>query len=235
MGFQKWLRKVVIGGGKGGPKDLAMQWTKALWCAKLWQTPRWLGMEIWQWPTDLLIMQELIYELKPKVILETGTAHGGSAIFYSSMLRLLGGGRVISVDIEKNDAVHKKVLEHPFGSDVTLITGDSKAPEILDQVREALAGETEILVVLDSDHSYAHVLGELRVYKDFVPLNGYLVVFDTICKALGDVPGLADWREDNPLRSVEEFLAETPEFELDKSREKLLVSFAPSGFLRRIR
>ena len=89
--------------------------------------------------------------------------------------------------------------------------------------------------MLDSDHSYAHVLGELRVYKDFVPLNGYLVVFDTICKALGDVPGLADWREDNPLRSVEEFLAETPEFELDKSREKLLVSFAPSGFLRRIR
>ena len=206
-----------------------------MWTARLWQKVTWLGMEVWQWPTDLVVMQELMFELKPKVVLETGTARGGSAIFYASMLQLLGGGRVISVDVKRREEVHRRVAEHQYGSAVTLMTADSKAPETIEKLREELNGETNVLVVLDADHSYEHVLGELRAYCEFVPVGGYAVVFDTICEALGTLPGHSKYLEDNPLRLVRQFLVEHPEFEADLSREKLLVSFAPHGFLRRKR
>ncbi len=231
----RWMRKSIIGGGKQGPRDLAESWTKAMWSARLWRKVNWLGMEVWQWPTDLLVMQELIFELKPKVVLETGTARGGSSIFYASILHLLGGGRVISVDIRREEEVHKRVAEHKYGSAVTLITADSKAPETIELLRKELNGETNVLVVLDADHGYEHVLGELRAYREFVPVGGYMVVFDTICEALGKIPGHSELLKDNPLRSVREFLVEHPEFEVDLSREKLLVSLAPHGFLRRKR
>ncbi len=232
MGLRAWLRKTLY--GRGAP-TLALRWTKAMWAADLWQGNRWLGVEICQWPTDLLIMQEIVFEQRPKVIIETGTYRGGSSIFYASLLKLLDGGRVISVDIEHSEEVRRTVAGHPLGSSVTLVTGDSKAPEIVGRGREELAGEERVLVVLDSAHSRAHVLDELRTYRQFVPVGGYLAVFDTICRELRSLPGLGAWRQDNPLNAVEEFLAEAPEFEADRSREKLLVSFCPGGFLRRVR
>jgi cephalosporin hydroxylase len=235
MGLNRFLRNTVIFGGRSGRRAIAMEWSRALWSAGLWRGNKWLGVEIWQWPTDLFVLQEILFEQRPRVVLETGTASGGSAIFYSSMLHLLGGGRVVSVDLEGPEEVRRLMAEHPRGGDVTLIRGDSKAPETLDKVRESLGDETNVLVVLDSNHSYEHVLGELRAYRDFVPVGGSLVVFDTICHYIADLPGKGSWRDDNPLRAVDEFLAEDTRFERDPGREKLQVTMAPGGYLRRAR
>lgn len=232
MGLRSWLRHILC--GRRAPA-LARKWTKAMWVASLWQGNRWLGVDILQWPTDLLVIQELLFEQKPKVIVETGTYGGGSAIFYASLLRLLGGGRVISVDVAHSEETRRTIAGHEFGPAVTLITGDSKAPEIVGRVREELAGEERVLVALDSDHSYAHVLDELRAYREFVPVGGYMLVFDTVCRELASLPGFRRWRRDNPRRAVETFLREAPQFEQDRSREKLMVTFCRGGFLKRTR
>lgn len=205
-----------------------------MWSAQLWQRVRWLGVEVWQWPTDLLIMQELIFEQKPKFIVETGTAHGGSSIFYASMLELMGGGQVISIDVKHSDEVRQRVEEHQYGSKVTLITADSCKPDTLAKIREILGDETNVLVALDSDHSYAHVRDELDAYQHLVPVGGNLVVFDTVMSLLGTMPGYGSWKQDNPLRAVDEFLAGNSAFVRDESRERLMISFCGGGFLKRV-
>lgn len=235
MSLRELMINKAFGKGKEGLRNLALEWTRRMWSEKLWMNNRWLGMEIWQWPTDLLVMQELIFEQRPKIILETGTAKGGSSIFYASILKLLDGGRVISVDIDHSDELKRAMSEHPFGSMVTLITGDSQSDEIIDKVRDDIGGEKSVLVTLDSHHGYEHVLSELKKYREFVPVGGYLVAMDTICKELSVIPGNEAWREDNPLRAVETFLERTDDFEVDYSRDKLLVGFSPGGFLRRVK
>ena len=216
-------------------RELARQWTRAAWQRELHLQTTWLGFPILQWPTDMVVMQEIICQQRPRVIIETGTYGGGSAVFYASLLRLLGGGRVVSVDIEAGDDVRRALAASPFADVITLVRGDSKAPEVVGRVKQAVGEEKNVLVVLDSDHSRAHVLGELRAYSDLVPVGGYLVAMDTICHDLWDLPNAArDWKDNNPLRAVEDFLREHPEFEVDRSREKLLVTFSPGGFLRRV-
>jgi cephalosporin hydroxylase len=216
--------------------DLARQWTRAAWQRELYAHTTWLGFPILQWPTDMVVMQEIIVEQRPRIIVETGTHRGGSTIYYASLLRLLGGGRVISVDIEIPDDVRQALTASMFGDTVTLIEADSKAPETVRRVGEEISDETNVLVVLDSDHSRAHVLGELRAYCGFVPIGGYLVAMDTICHDLWDLPhGALEWKEDNALLAVEDFLRERPEFEVDHAREKFLVTYSPGGFLRRSR
>lgn len=214
---------------------LAERWTLTVLTSKEWFKNTWLGFPIMQLPNDLFIMQELIVRTKPQVIIETGTFGGGTAIFYTSMLNLIGGGRVISVDAIERELVARKIREHPLGKDVVLVIGDSVAPETLAKLRHELAGETRILVALDSGHGYEHVLAELRAYHQFVPVGGYLVVFDTITEALSRLPGHEAWRRDNPKRAVRAFLREHPEFDVDTSCDRLLESFCPGGFLKRVR
>jgi len=216
-------------------RALAEQLTLTVFENSLWGRSTWLGLPILQLPNDLQIMQELITRTRPRAIVETGTYGGGSAIFYSSILSLIGGGRVISVDIAHGDDLRRKIAEHPFGSGVTLITGDSAAPETVSRVRNALAGETNVMVALDSDHRYQHVLAELRAYSQVVPVGGYLVVFDTIVEAISKLPG-HEWKaRDNPKRALETFLDEDTSFEVDRSCDRLMVSFCPGGFLKRVR
>ncbi len=214
---------------------LAERWTLTVLTSGVWLKNTWLGFPILQLPNDLLMLQELIVRAQPRVIIETGTYGGGTAIFYASILSLTGGGRVISVDVNKRERVRQKVRDHPLGKHVMLMTGDSVAPETLAQLRRELAGETQILVALDSDHSYEHVLSELRAYHEFVPIGGYLVVFDTVTEALSKLPGYEDLRRDNPKRAVMTFLREHPEFDVDNSCDRLLESFCLGGFLRRVR
>jgi len=219
--------------------DVADDWIRALFQAKLWRGNRWLGVPILQWPTDLFVLQEILFRERPLVVVETGTNRGGSAVFFASMLALVHGdpraGRVITVDREMPREVVDDLARHPQGGDrILCLEGDSVRPDVVGRVRDAVEGESRVLVFLDSDHAYAHVRAELRAYAPLVPPGGSLLVFDTVCRMLADLPGVPDsWAQDNPLRAVEEFLAEEPDFERNREGEKLLVTFAPGGFLRR--
>lgn len=214
---------------------LARQWTKAMWNESLWKQTRWLGVPVLQWPTDLLVMQDLIAAQRPRVIVETGLYLGGTSIFYASMLDLLKiDGRVISIDIQIHPEARKHIEASAYRERITLIEGDSKSETVHAQIQRLLGGEEKVLVTLDSDHSYQHTLGELRAFRRYVPAGGYMVLFDTICQDLADVPhGDPAWVRDSPMRALEEFLAEDARFESDPQWEKFLVTFAPRGFLRR--
>ena len=216
-------------------RDLARRWTKAMWNDSLWKQVQWLGVPVWQWPTDLVILQELIAKLRPRVIVETGVALGGTAVFYASILELLGiDGRVVSIDIRIDPAARKNVATFPFGRRVRLMEGDSTSDAVHNELQKDLAGERNVMVCLDSDHSYTHTMAELRLFSRYVPVGGYLVLFDTICQQLADVPnGEPSWNHDNPMAALKEFLAENPSFSSDPYYEKYLVSFAPQGFLVR--
>ena len=215
--------------------DLARQWTKVMWNSSLWKQVQWLGVPVLQWPTDLILMQELIAKLRPNCIVETGLYVGGTAVYYASILQLLGiPGRVISIDIQIHPTARKNVEASAFRDHIHLIEGDSKSEAVHQELRRLLGGETNILVCLDSDHSYAHTRGELRAFSRYVPVGGYLVLFDTICRDLADTPnGDSSWTHDSPMTALEEFLAENPNFQSDPAWEKYLVTFAPKGFLQR--
>jgi cephalosporin hydroxylase len=233
-GIKRLLRRLRPGIDDVTFRQLAREWTRWAWERQLDEGHHWLGFPIYQWPTDLMVLQEIICEQRPKAIVETGTWQGGSAVLFASLLKLLGGGRVVSVDIEHPSRLRQSLASSPFGDQITLITGDSVSPESITGVREAVGGEQNTLVVLDSLHTYEHVLAELRAYSEFVPPGGYLIVLDTICYDLWDLPRATPrWRSDNALRSVETFLVEHFEFEVDQSRERYLVTAAPQGFLRR--
>ena len=223
----------------GSPSDetsrLARQWTKTMWNAELWRQVSWLGVPVLQWPTDLLLLQELMTRLRPRFVVETGLHHGGTAVFYASILRLLGiDGRVISVDIQIAPEARKNVENSSFCDQITLIEGDSKSDAVHRQIETLLRGEPNVLVCLDSDHSCAHTLAELRRFSRYVPVGGYLVLFDTICEDLADTPnGDPSWVEDSPMAALRQFLTESPHFVSDPSWGKFLVTFAPQGFLLR--
>ena len=215
--------------------DLARRWTKAMWNGELWKQVHWLGVPVLQWPTDLIVMQELIVKLRPNYIVETGLYLGGTAIYYASILQLLGiDGRVISIDIQINPEARRNVETSAFAKRIHLIEGNSKSDAVHEEVRRMLGGEPNVLVTLDSDHTYAHTLAELRRFAGYVPVGGYLVLFDTICRELADTPkGDPSWTNDSPMTALEEFLRENPAFESDPAWGKLLVTFAPNGFLVR--
>ena len=168
-------------------------------------------------------------------MIETGLHHGGTAVFYASILRLLGiDGRVISIDIQIAREARENIGNSAFRDQITLIEGDSKSDAVHQQIETILRGEANVLVCLDSDHSYAHTLGELRRFARYIPVGGYMVLFDTICEDLADTPkGDPAWVEDSPMAALRQFLSENPHFETDASWGKLLVTFAPQGFLRR--
>jgi cephalosporin hydroxylase len=196
----------------------------------------WFGLPILQLPTDLVAMQEIIWETRPRAIVETGIARGGSLIFYASMLRLLNSkGHVVGVDIDIREQQRKMIETHPLFDSITLIEGSSISAKTIQKVKAAVQGMDSILVVLDSNHAHDHVLAELHGYSDLVRKGGYLVVFDTV---IADMPeetlsGRPWSRERNPKTAVHQFLSETSRFEIDKDLEaKLILTNAPDGFLR---
>ena len=216
--------------------ELARQWTKTMWNSSLWKQVNWLGVPVLQWPTDLILMQELLATIRPNCIVETGLYLGGTSVFYSSILHLLGvPGRVISIDIAIHPLARKNIEASAYRDRITLIEGDSKSDAVHSELRRKLGDEKNVLVCLDSDHTYAHTLGELRAFSQYVPVGGYMVLFDTICRELADTPnGDPAWTHDSPMTALEEFLAENRNFQTDPTWGKFLVTFAPRGFLRRI-
>jgi len=181
----------------------------------------WLGMRALKCPLDLWVYQEIIHELRPDVIIETGTCHGGSAFYLASICDLVGNGRIITVDIESQEGRP----QHPR---VTYITGSSTALEVIAQVSGLIRERERVMVILDSDHSRAHVLNELRTYQRFVTPGSYLIVEDTVVNH----PVFPD-HGPGPMEALEEFLAETADLTPDRSREKFHFSFNPKGYLKK--
>jgi cephalosporin hydroxylase len=223
-------------GGHPELKSLSQQWLTAVSRYKYSYNFSWLGRPIIQLPQDIMAMQELIWQIKPKLVIETGIAHGGSLIFYASMLELLGGdGLVVGIDIDIRAHNRREIEAHPLFRRIRLIEGDSTLPEVVEEVYGLAEGKAPILVALDSNHTHAHVLKELRLYSPLVSKGSYLVVFDTIIE---DFPAGyfhdRPWdKGNNPRTAVAEFLATNHRFQEDEDLEsKLLITVAPGGYLK---
>lgn len=199
----------------------------------------WMGRPIIQYPQDIMAMQEIIWDVKPDLIIETGIAHGGSLIFSASMLELLGGnGHVLGIDIDIRDHNKAEILKHPMAKRISMIQGSSIDEGIIDEVKKFVDVATRVLVCLDSNHTHAHVLKELELYSPFVTIESYLVVFDTIVQDWpeGTVKNRPWDKGNNPKTAVWEFLKTHHEFEIDTSvHNKLLITVAPEGYLKRIK
>ena len=198
----------------------------------------WMGRPIIQYPQDMIAMQEIIWQLKPDLIIETGVAHGGSLIYYASLLELIGKGEILGIDIDIREQNRKEIESHPMFKRIKMLQGSSVSREIADQVKAAAAGKQTVLVSLDSNHSEEHVLQELELYAPLVTKGSYCVVFDTIVEDVAPSPNLPNrpWGHgNNPKTAVWKYIKDHPEFQIDESIDnKLLISVAPSGYLKRI-
>lgn len=221
---------------------LSHAWLKVGWNQKYPYTFSWLGTPIIQLPEDIIRMQEVIYRVKPDVIIETGVAHGGSLILYASLCKAMGKGRVIGVDIEIRPHNRKAIEAHDLNSYITLMEGNSVAPEIVAQVAAQLNPSDKVLVILDSNHTKSHVTQELAAYAPFVSVGSYIVATDGSMEFLDDVPrGAPHWQHDNPAAAAREFAATHPNFMLEQpvwpfneSELNKNITHWPSAWLRRV-
>lgn len=216
---------------------LRVQWTQRQWCSFSW-----MGMPIWQLPDDLMRLQEVVLEVAPDVILETGLNRGGSAVFLASLCSLAGRGRVVSIEASIDPAVRRAIEAHPLGDRISLIEGDSAAATTAAQARRMIDRGERVFVVLDSDHSRAHVAAELDLYAPLVSVGSYIVACDGVMELLADTPhGKPAWQSDNPAAASRAFAASHPEFELARPRarcgEEYVIeghTYWPDAWLRRI-
>ena len=196
----------------------------------------WLGRPIIQLPQDIMATQEIIWEVKPDLIIETGIAHGGSLILWSSLLELLGGDRqVVGIDIEIRPENRAAIEAHPLAKRIVMIEGSSIGSEVIDRVRGLASGRKTVMVMLDSSHTHAHVRQELDLYAPLVTAESYLVVFDTAVEQLPEdfFPNRPWKRGNSPATAVAEFLRSTDRFIVDRTIErKLMFTVAPGGYLR---
>ena len=225
--MENYLRRGVRGVsyrvGKRLDREAVSRAHDVLYESDAWTEATWLGAQALKNPLDLWVYQEIMVETRPELIVETGTYRGGSAFFLASICDLLGLGEIVSIDIE---GVRDDYPSHPR---ITYLGSRSSTdPEVVAHVRGRAAGK-RTLVILDSDHSQAHVEAELAAFADLVPVGCYLIVEDS---------NIGQIRKDllpGPLEAIETFLAGTDRFEVDRRREKFLITFNPSGYLRRVR
>jgi cephalosporin hydroxylase len=218
-----------------GFRVLADLFTRAGWQNKLSYEVTWLGIPIIQLPEDIVIVQELIWRVRPEVIVECGVAHGGALVLYASVLELLGRGRVVGVDVEIRKYNRLAIESHPLAKRITLIEGSSIEAGTAAAVRASVEPGQRTMVMLDSNHTREHVRAELELYAPLVSPGSYLVVFDEVMPMVADAPnGKATWVDDNPLEAVRDFLSSHPEFVADPAPERLGVTYCRGGFLRRL-
>lgn len=244
---------VISTEGNGGAKTVSLYstegfelisdlWLKVGWNQKQVYTFSWLGRPIIQMPEDMIRIQEVIHELQPDVIIETGVAHGGSLIYYASLAKLFGRGRVVGIDIEIRPHNRTAIEEHPLSDAITLIEGSSTDPATLEQVAAQIEPGERTLVMLDSNHTREHVRAELEAYHELVSVGSYLIVMDGIMQLVADTPrARPEWSEDNPISAVEEFVrdhpnfvVEQPEWPFNESELRTNITHWPFGYLRRV-
>ncbi len=217
-------------------------WLRCGWDVKYVYGFTWMGRPIIQLPEDMIRIQEVIWQLQPDVIVETGVAHGGSLVFYAGILAALGKGRVVGVDVEIRPHNRTAIESHPMAGRIALIEGSSTRAETVAKVRAAIKPGDVVLVLLDSNHSHDHVSRELDLYAPLVSPGSYIVACDGIMAQVAGAPRTqADWTWNNPISAVEEFLERDPRFRLEEPgfafnegavRER--VTYWPKSFLRRI-
>jgi cephalosporin hydroxylase len=221
---------------------ISAAWLRCGWDVKHVYSFTWLGRPVIQLPEDLLRMQELLWRARPDVVVETGVAHGGSLVFYASVLAAMGQGRVIGVDIDIRKHNRAAIEAHPLAGRIALVEGSSIAPATLAAVRARIAPGERVLAVLDSNHTRAHVRAELEAYAPLVAPGGWMVACDGIMADLAGAPrSTADWAWDNPRGAVEDFLADHPDFAAEEpgflfneGAVRARVTYWPRAFLRRI-
>lgn len=202
----------------------------------------WMGRPIIQYPQDMVAMQEIIWEVKPDLIIETGIAHGGSLIFYASILELVsacggGEGEVLGIDVDIRVHNRKAIEAHPMAKRISMIQGSSVAPDVASQVKQRAQGKKRVLVCLDSNHTHEHVLSELDIYAPLTSIGSYCVVFDTLIEDMQQdaYPDRPWGRGNNPKTAVHQWLQSHPEFAIDDSiQHKILITVAPDGYLKRV-
>lgn len=199
----------------------------------------WMGRPLIQFPQDMVAMQQIIWATKPDVIIETGIAHGGSIIYYASLIEMMGlSSKVIGVDIEIRPHNKSAIMDHPMCKHIELIEGSSIAADTVAKVKKAAASKKNVLLVLDSNHTHDHVLEELRLYTPLVSEGNYVVVFDTLIEDMPD-DLIVDrpWKQgNNPKTAVKVFLSESGRFIVDDDIDaQLLITAAPGGFLKCIK
>ncbi|MFW9773022.1 MAG: CmcI family methyltransferase [Candidatus Heimdallarchaeota archaeon] len=189
-----------------------------------WKDMEWLGVKLLKNPFDLWIFQEIIFDVKPDIIIESGTKFGGSALYLASICDLIGKGRILSIDVEdyKNKPVHGRIK---------YLLGSSVSEEILLQVKSEISSNDKVLVILDSDHRELHVLTELRSYSPLVSKDSYIIVEDTHLNGHPIDPLFGP----GPMEAVIEFLKGNQDFIIDKSKEKLYMTWNPNGYLKKIK
>lgn len=197
----------------------------------------WLGRPVIQYPQDLMALQEIIWRVKPRLIIETGIAHGGSIIFSASMLELLGGdGLVLGIDIDIRAHNRPLILGHPLAHRLRLVEAGSLDEAAAAEARQLAERGGPVMVILDSDHTHQHVLAEMRLYGPLVSPGSYMVVFDGLVEDFPEAvaPGRPWGPGNNPLSAIREFLSGADEFEIDREMEdKLMITAAPSGYLQK--
>lgn len=219
-------------------KELTRKWFNASLKHEYHYHFSWLGLPIIQFPQDIIVMQELVWKVKPDLIIETGIARGGSLVFYASLLELIGGdGHVIGIDIDIHSYNRVNVEQHSMSKRISMIEGSSIDKNVVERVYKLAKSSRCIFVVLDSNHTHEHVLQELRLYSPLVTKDSYIVIFDTV---INDIPEEFNkdrpWnKNNNPKTAVCEFLKENKNFIIDKQIEnKLLITVCPDGFLKRV-
>ena len=223
-------------------KLLSDLWIRSGWDNKYVYGFTWMGRPIIQLPDDMIRIQEIVYRVKPDVLIETGIAHGGSLVFYASLFKAMGKGRVIGVDIDIRSHNRIAIEEHEMYEHITMIEGSSIDDNIVNQVRSNLKSGERGLVVLDSNHTRTHVLAELEAYSEFVAIGSYIVACDGIMKKLVGAPRTKpEWVTDNPQSAVkdflvenEDFLLEEPTFPFNEGQITERVTYWPNAFLKRI-
>jgi len=196
----------------------------------------WMGRPIIQYPQDVIALQEIIWSIRPELIIETGIAHGGSTVFYASMLELVGGeGKVVGIDVEIRPHNKAAIDAHPMRRRIEMIQGSSVDDAVAAAVSRRSKGRRPIMVVLDSNHTHEHVLRELQLYGPLVTPGSYLVVMDTVVERLpkGTTQDRPWDKGNNPMTALNAYLSQTDRFVIEKGiEEKLLITVAPSGYLR---
>lgn len=199
---------------------------------------RWLGIPIIQYPQDIIAYQEIIWNVKPDLIIETGIARGGSLIFSASILEMIGKGKVVGIDIDIREHNKRAIEKHPLKNRIKMIEGSSIDEKIVKTVHRLARRKKKILLMLDSNHTHDHVLNELRLYSSLVSKNSYIVVFDSVIE---DLPNSLNknrpWgKSNNPKTAISQFLKENKRFVMDEQiKNKLAISATPYGYLKCIR
>jgi len=221
---------------KEGFEMLSNLWIKVAAEFKVNYELTWLGRPIIQFGSDMIMLQELIWEVKPDIFIETGIAHGGSLIYTASLFEMIGNGRVIGIDIDIREHNKVAILAHPMFKRISMIEGSSVADSTILALEKQLESGKKIMVMLDSNHSREHVLNEINLYSKYIPVGSYLIVQDGAQKWVAEITrGKAEWMDDNPLNAIDDFLKVNSDFVVDETYTRLGITQSPKGFLKRIK